>query len=556
MHVLISFCNAKAPGLPALALLDPVRLEVRVLELPETVRECNGITGLASNDQFIFAVAQPSKHLKLEAAAATSLLLILDRHDLRLHHHYIFQHGVDVHSLCLSNKALFAVSSGTDEIIKLDLSDGKVRTEKVFWRLEPKEPRQDCHHLNGIVKWRGDLVFSAFGKKEADQWSSSRDGFIWNLTRKEKLAVGLQQPHSLSKANGFLAYCESRRMLVRLVDDPRSQRLMGYTRGLCCLGSKLFVGTSFGRQISKSTGTINNPAANGLLEGRCTVSRLSFEDFQIEETIDLSAHAQEIYDLLPVDGAGHWPVAGELAWRNLSLRKLTMTLDERTRLAKHATAEVAHRNTTIEALKKQIEVSQQLAARLQNELKVNKSNQKLLESALERERQARELLEASVAANYADSLPQIREVVRSFIPAEATVLVVSKGDNELLKLEGRQTWHFPRDERGEYAGYYPADSARAIAHLESLIAQGGQFLLFPAAAFWWLEHYHGFQEYLDQHHERIATDARCIIFKLSSSPTERQRPANACPIGTSHLVLAGNEPGHVQQNEQKGQAST
>jgi hypothetical protein len=171
--------------------------------------------------------------------------------------------------------------------------------------------------------------------------------------------------------------------------------------------------------------------------------------------------------------------------------------------------------TTIDGQKNRLAAKEQLVARLQNELKVNKSNQKLLESALERERQARELLEASVAANYADSLPQIREVVRSFIPAEATVLVVSKGDNELLKLEGRQTWHFPRGERGEYAGYYPADSANAIAHLESLIVQGGEFLLFPDAAFWWLEHYRDFQEYLDQHHDRIATDARCIIFKLA-----------------------------------------
>jgi hypothetical protein len=194
--------------------------------------------------------------------------------------------------------------------------------------------------------------------------------------------------------------------------------------------------------------------------------------------------------------------------------------------------------------------------RLQNDLKLGKSNQKLLESALERERQARKLLEASVAANYADSLPQIREVVRSFIPAEATVLVVSKGDNELLKLDGRQSWHFPRGERGEYAGYYPADSADAIAHLESLIAQGGEFLLFPAAAFWWLEHYGDFHEYLNQHHTRIATDARCIIFRLSGSPTERQPSANACFIGASRFVLVGNEPGHDQENEQESQPPT
>src|SRR5439155_18923763 len=98
---------------------------------------------------------------------------------------------------------------------------------------------------------------------------------------------------------------------------------------------------------------------------------------------------------------------------------------------------------------------------------------------------------------------------------DATVLVVSKGDNELLKLDGRQSWHFPRGEHGAYAGHYPADSASAIAHLESLIAQGGQFLLFPNTAFWWLEYYDAFREYLDRCHSRIAADARCVIFKLS-----------------------------------------
>ncbi|HMF16872.1 MAG TPA: sulfotransferase, partial [Gemmataceae bacterium] len=47
--------------------------------------------------------------------------------------------------------------------------------------------------------------------------------------------------------------------------------------------------------------------------------------------------------------------------------------------------------TTVDMQKKRLAAKEQLAARLQNELKVNKSNQKLLESALERERQAREL---------------------------------------------------------------------------------------------------------------------------------------------------------------------
>ena len=42
------------------------------------------------------------------------------------------------------------------------------------------------------------------------------------------------------------------------------------------------------------------------------------------------------------------------------------------------------------------------------------------------------------------------------MPADATVLVASKGDAELLKLDGRTAWHFPQTLEGVYAGAHPA----------------------------------------------------------------------------------------------------
>lgn len=53
------------------------------------------------------------------------------------------------------------------------------------------------------------------------------------------------------------------------------------------------------------------------------------------------------------------------------------------------------------------------------------------------------------------------------------MIVVSRGDSDLLNLGGRQAWHFPQTEDGVYAGYYPADSTEAITHLEVLRAKGG-----------------------------------------------------------------------------------
>ena len=97
------------------------------------------------------------------------------------------------------------------------------------------------------------------------------------------------------------------------------------------------------------------------------------------------------------------------------------------------------------------------------------------------------------------------------------VLVVSKGDDELLKLGGCKAWHFPQTGQGVYAGYYPADSAAAIAQLEALRAKGGQFLLFPSTAFWWLGHYEDFRHHLDARCGRIWGDEQCVIYQLSRS---------------------------------------
>jgi hypothetical protein len=109
---------------------------------------------------------------------------------------------------------------------------------------------------------------------------------------------------------------------------------------------------------------------------------------------------------------------------------------------------------------------------------------------------------------------RILEVANAVVPPEATVAVVSKGDEELLELGGgRRGWHFPQNEDGVYAGYYPADSAEAIIHLEELRTRGAGFLLFPETAFWWLERYGDLKQHLEARYQRIWSE-RCIIYRL------------------------------------------
>jgi GT2 family glycosyltransferase/glycosyltransferase involved in cell wall biosynthesis len=116
---------------------------------------------------------------------------------------------------------------------------------------------------------------------------------------------------------------------------------------------------------------------------------------------------------------------------------------------------------------------------------------------------------------YQQLIHQLRNVVNTTLPPDATVIVVSKGDNELLKLEGRHAWHFPQTEDGQYAGSHPANSALAIAHLEALRAKGGEFLIFPSIAFWWLDHYAEFKQHLEIHYQVVeCQEDTCLIFAL------------------------------------------
>jgi glycosyltransferase involved in cell wall biosynthesis len=120
----------------------------------------------------------------------------------------------------------------------------------------------------------------------------------------------------------------------------------------------------------------------------------------------------------------------------------------------------------------------------------------------------------------AQLIDRLRDVISRAVPANATLVVVSKGDEALLDLGVRQSWHFPRTSSGGYAGHYPADSEAAIAHLEDLRAQGGTHLLFPQTALWWLDHYRGLRQHLARHYqEEFLGDDLGLLYSLERSST-------------------------------------
>src|SRR5262245_59277973 len=85
----------------------------------------------------------------------------------------------------------------------------------------------------------------------------------------------------------------------------------------------------------------------------------------------------------------------------------------------------------------------QRISELQAKLESSQRKADWLQGALTSERQARQLLEARFCNRYQQTIAYIRLLIETTLPLEAIVLIASKGDDELLRFEGKEGWHFP-----------------------------------------------------------------------------------------------------------------
>lgn len=113
---------------------------------------------------------------------------------------------------------------------------------------------------------------------------------------------------------------------------------------------------------------------------------------------------------------------------------------------------------------------------------------------------------------------RIRAVIDAVVPANAEVLVVSRGDDGLLELGERHASHFPQADDGSYAGRHPTDSNEAIHLLERARDRGASHLVIPEGDAWWLEHYVEFARHLTARYEPLTrAGASCRIFRLQEA---------------------------------------
>jgi GT2 family glycosyltransferase len=125
---------------------------------------------------------------------------------------------------------------------------------------------------------------------------------------------------------------------------------------------------------------------------------------------------------------------------------------------------------------------------------------------------------------YAQVVEGARGLMLGVVHDGSTVLVVSKGDERLIELNGVRARHFPPAEDGGWAGHHPADSGDAIAALERMRAAGAAYIAFPAPSFWWLDFYGGLARHLEERHTEVARDESCVVYALADDPPARARP--------------------------------
>lgn len=159
----------------------------------------------------------------------------------------------------------------------------------------------------------------------------------------------------------------------------------------------------------------------------------------------------------------------------------------------------------------------------------------------------------SIERRYRDQVDRVRAQVRATVPEGSRVLVISRGDEALLQLGQRQGEHFPQSPTGLYAGHYPADGAAAVAHLEELRAAGARYLVIPAEASWWLEHYRELREALEEGGELLVGDREVArIYALTraeaasrGSAAEAEASRTAPPVGSLLRALLPEQAGVV-----------
>jgi hypothetical protein len=297
VRLLVSLCNRTEEAPECLLVVDPDRPVVEPVPIEGAA---HGVFGLAVTSTTIYAVFDLGRSTPDEPER--SELRALDPSTLAVRWARPFEIGRDVHSIAVHGGGLVAVSTGTDELLRLDLdAEGAVVGEHVIWRPEGTRGRTDQHHLNAVAVVDEEVLVAGFGAPSATgEWRSAFGGSVRAIAGSSTRLEPLYHPHSICPLGaGTFAVCESPRRRVVTNVGKVSAELPGYARGIARLRGKLFVGTSRDRHPGEPL-SIMPHAGVATDVGVVAICHLDATSLALERVVELAPFGREVYDIVEV----------------------------------------------------------------------------------------------------------------------------------------------------------------------------------------------------------------------------------------------------------------
>jgi hypothetical protein len=98
---------------------------------------------------------------------------------------------------------------------------------------------------------------------------------------------------------------------------------------------------------------------------------------------------------------------------------------------------------------------------------------------------------------------RMRRLVHEHVSYGGRLVVVSSGDDALLRYAGYTAEHLSRDHSGAWTGSHPGCGRTAVVQLEAARWRGADVLLVPDFQGWWFDHYPEFALHLARRYARI-----------------------------------------------------
>jgi len=303
MKLIVSLCNKKASVdkirekkmlYPNVFLLevDTEKEQIKPIEIRWWTWKPKGVTGLYPYKDGFLCLLQ----------AKTHKLFYIDK-KYRVKGKWPLKKVKDGHSIVVWKDKIYIASTGNNSIVEF-LPDKN--EEKIFWQYNSSET--DTIHVNSMVWHNDQMIISAFGKKDGDQWITARNGFLKNIHEERIIKSSLFHPHTLIKTPEGIFFCESAKKRIMPINGYDALNVeKGYVRGLLITKDEIAVGISHARTRSKSTGKLNDMDSELMksFQSGCGIKIYKrrgskLRDAEFVKFIDLYSYSNEIYDLISI----------------------------------------------------------------------------------------------------------------------------------------------------------------------------------------------------------------------------------------------------------------